>query len=127
MRLLRFLGAMLVLTVLSLAYIQLQVQIFDLAYQGKHKETELQKLMDTNGNTAYRISALTSSNHLGFKLLTDKSNMQFLDAQHIVKLETPIPLAEYRALIASNAPEKKQNFLASIFTLKSQAEAGSIK
>ncbi len=125
MRLLKFLGAMLILTSLSLAYIQLQVQIFDLAYQGKHRETELQKLMDTNGHMAYKISALTSSNHLGFKLLTDNSNMQFLDAQHIVRLETPV--VSTRARIASNASMRKSNFLAGIFTLKSQAEAGPIK
>ena len=103
-------------------YIQLQVQIFDLAYQGKSRELEMQRLCDENTAILYNISTLKSANHLGEKILSENSDMRFLDDDHVVKLITPLRHPESLNLVAN--PDKKSVF-ADLFSLKSQAEAGS--
>lgn len=106
---------------MSLLYIQLQVQIFDLAYQGKSRELEMQRLSDENTAILYNISTLKSANHLGEKVLSQDSGMKFLDDEHVVKLMTPVHHPENLNLVAN--PDKK-SFFADLFSLKSQAEAG---
>jgi len=129
MKLSRFFAGMLVGTILALSYVQLQVQIFDLAYQGKHKEKLITKLMDDNGDVKSNISQLQSANHLGDRLLDDRSSLQFLSQDQIVKLSTTydfdnLPAKSPRTV---QVAEKRSNFLASIFSVKSQAEAGPIR
>ncbi|MFA5059921.1 MAG: hypothetical protein WC676_04775 [Candidatus Omnitrophota bacterium] len=127
MRFSKFLLLMCSVTILSLVYIRLQVDIFDLAYQGKNKEIEIQKLLDHRSNALSSISTLKSSSHLGVKLLADNSGMRFLDNDHVVELRAPVVLANQGKKIASTRSENKMNFLAGLFTLKSQAQAESIK
>ena len=124
MRLLKFFLFICVFTVLSLVYIELQVQIYELGYQGENKKTEVQKLTDNNSDVIYNICKLKSANNLGIKLLADNSNMRFLDNKHIVQLRTPV-LLEGSDLVKTQVGSlvKKPNLLASIFSLKSQAEA----
>ena len=116
---------MVVLTALSVIYINLQMQIFDLAYQAKRKEKEIHQLIDHNANFTYHILTLKSANHLGVTLLTDKSDMQFVDNRNIVNLQTAVLKTEH----ALRPPkiEKKPNLLANLFSLKSQAEAKPIE
>ena len=120
---------MVFLTALSLIYIQLQVQIYDLGYQGEIKKTEAQRLTDDNGYAAYNVSRLKSANNLGVKLLTNNSKMQFLDNKHIVRLKAPVELldGDYLAKAQMHRLAKKPNLLAGVFSLKSQAEAQPIK
>lgn len=124
MKLTKFLKGIMTLTVLSVIYINLQVQIYDLAYQGKRREKEINKLTDSNGNVIYNICKLKSANNLGGKLLDENSDMRFLDDKSIVKLETRIP-AHRAAAVSSpqNNEEKRSNILTGLFTLRSQAEA----
>ena len=112
---------MILLTVLSLIYINMQMQIFDLAYKGKKKEKEIRTLLDNNGTIVYNILTLKSANNLGVKWLTEDSKMQFLDTGSVVKLEARVPLKA--APILRQREEKKNNLLLSLFSLKSQAEA----
>ena len=121
MKLFRFIKIMVTLTSFALIYIHLQMQIFDLAYQGKIKEKEIRKLIDDNGNVTYNILKLKSSNNLGEKLLGEQSQLQFLDNDRVVKLDIPQSIEEN--VLAAVASEKKPNFFANLFTLKSQAEA----
>lgn len=114
---------MVVLTSFALIYIHLQMQIFDLAYQGKNKEKEIRKLIDDNGNVTYNILKLKSSNNLGEKLLGEQSQLQFMDNAQVVTLAMPQSMQEENTLVLSSAPEKKSNFLENLFSLKSQAEA----
>ena len=114
---------MVIITILSVIYINLQVQIYDFAYQAKKKEKDIRRLVDHNGNMIYSILKLKSANHLGVKLLTENSNMQFMDSNNVVKLETHIPLKNEQRPAAAQNIEKKSNVLASIFSLRSQAEA----
>ena len=123
MKLTRFLKGMAILTFLSVIYIHLQVQIYDFAYQAKRKEKDLHRWSDHNGNMTYSILKLKSANHLGVKLLTQDSNLQFRDNNNIIKLETHIPLKKERSVVEPPKIEKKPNVLASIFSLRSQAEA----
>lgn len=120
---------MVVFTALSLIYIQLQVQIYDLGYQGEKRKIEAQKLSDDKGDIAYNICRLKSANNIGIKLLADNSHMRFLDTRHIVRLETPIQLLDKSYLVKAQTEKiaKRPNLLASIFSLKSQAEAEPIK
>ncbi len=122
MTLMRFMKTTMVLTVLALIYINLQMQIFDLAYQGKKKDKEVRRLLDENGNIMYGILTLKSANNLGDKLLSENSEMQFVDSNDIIKLQTR-PLRAQRKNLAPKKAEKKQNVLISLFSLKSQAEA----
>lgn len=121
MRLQKFLGMIIIVTMISLIYICLQVKIFDLAYQGKYKEGQIRQLTDDNGIVICRILALKSANNLGVQLLKDNSDMRFLDKTHIVKLATPEVLEKKTNLVAKI--EKAPNFFINLFSLKSQAEA----
>ena len=123
MKLTKFLKGMGMITILSVIYINLQVQIYDFAYQAKKKEKDLRRLVDHNGNMTYNILKLKSANHLGVKLLTEKSTMQFMDSTNVINLETHMPLKKEQRPAAGENLEKKSNILASIFSLRSQAEA----
>ena len=123
---------MAVTTVFALVYIELQVEIYDLGYQGENRKSEVQKLMDDNGYVVSNICQLKSAHHLGVQLLTDNSHLRFLDNNHIVKLEMPAPLLESSRLVNAEKAEmnhanKKSSLWVSIFSLKSQAEAEPIK
>ena len=123
MKLTQFLKGMGMITILAVIYINLQVQIYDFAYQAKKKEKDLRRLVDRNGNMTYGILKLKSANHLGVKLLTENSTMQFMDSSNVIKLETHIPIKKEQSPAAAPNIEKKPNILASIFSLRSQAEA----
>ena len=125
MKLLKFFKSMIVLTALSVIYINLQMQIFDLAYQAKKKEKEIHRLIDHNANFTYHILTLKSANHLGVTLLTEKSDMQFVDNRNVVNLQTPVLKAVH--VTRPQRVEKKPNLLANLFSLKSQAEAKPIE
>lgn len=118
---------MFVLTVLALVYINMQMQIFDLAYKAKKNEKEVRKILDENGNIVYGILTLQSANHLGEKLLTESSNLKFKEKDKIVKLETKRKLKRKTLpRMSSNKFQEKANMLLSYFSLKSQAEAKPI-
>ena len=123
MKMTQFLKGIIIVTALSIIYINLQVQIYDFAYQAKRKEKEIRKLVDHNGNMNYGILKLKSANHLGVKLLAENSKMQFLDNHQVVKLQTHVPSRNEARPAVTQDLEKKYNLFATIFSLKSQAEA----
>lgn len=129
MKLRKFFVMMLLGTLLALAYVQLQVQIFALAYQGKHKEKMITKLREDNGDLQSNICLLQSSNHLGLRLLDENSSLQFLSPDQIVRLPTS-HRPDYANSLSSRTVqgvEKKPNFFTSLFSIKSQAEAVPIR
>jgi len=85
--------------------------------------------MDDNGDVKSNICLLQSSNHLGLRLLEENSSMQFLSQDQIVKLTTTQGFDNSHSFSSRTvqAAEKKTNFLASIFSVKSQAEAVPIR
>ena len=125
MRLPKFVVIMLFLTIVSLVYIHLQVQIVDFAYRGKQREMQLQTLRDNHDAIAYQICRLKSANHLGVTLLAEDSKMHFVDARNVVTLAAHAQGDEYFA--SSGQAPKRQNVFGRIFSLRTQAEAGSIR
>ncbi len=127
MRLSKFLIFMIGITLTALVYIQLQVQIFHLAYQGKQREKIIQRLKDDNGDVMYNICALKSANHLGVKLLNEDSEMQFMERTQIVLVTTPAKETEQKALAFSRQRNRGLAFLSNLFSLKAQAEARTVR
>ncbi len=123
MRLIKFLKLMGFLTLVSLIYIHLQMRIFDLAYQGKTKEKSIRELTDQNSQLTYDILKLKSSQNLGGKLLTESSDLRFLDQSQIVRVPTAqLSKATPREVLPQEI-QQKSNFLTNLFSLRSQAEA----
>ncbi len=118
---------MLIVTAVSLVYVQLQIQIFDFAYQGKKREKAITHLLDTNSEVRSKICLLQSANHLGVKLLDEnsKASLKFLSRDQIVQLSMPMVSKIEQASTVKR--DKNQNLLANFFLLKSQAEAEPIR
>lgn len=127
MRLVKFILVVGIITVVSLIYVQLQVQIYEYAYKGKRKEVAFKELLDRKNDTMYNINSLESAQYLGTRLLSQDYNLQFAGKEQIVKLTVPMQLAESINPAFIRPENKKINFLANLFTLKSQAEARPIK
>ena len=121
MKLSQFFKLVVAVTFLSLIYIHMQMKIFDLAYQAKKREQLVRKLNEVHGNLTYNILKLKSAHNLGYKLLAENSNMQFLDNSQIVKIETP-RLVKTES-VALSAAKRKANPILSFLSLRSQAEA----
>lgn len=126
MRISKFFKGMLMVTALSLIYIHMQMQIFDLAYQAKRKEQFMKRLMEDQGNITYEILKLKSSHHLGQRLLSEKTSMRFVDNAQIVRLESPQALPGVGDAAASGENTRQRtNPILSFLSLRSQAEAKS--
>jgi hypothetical protein len=113
---------MLSLTLLALVYIHLQMQIVDLAYQGKAKEKTIRKLVETNGNITYTILSLKSAHNLGKRLLQDDSNMQFVHPDDVIQVSTSSDIFQV-SLTESSAIKEKKNLLLSLLSFGTQAQA----
>ncbi len=74
------------ITLLALIYLHMQMKIYALAYQAKTKEHEIQKLKDENGMATYHILSLKSASHIGQKLLSEESAMQFVSNDRVYEL-----------------------------------------
>ena len=123
MKLSHVIKIMFFLTVLSLIYINMQMQIYDLAYKGKIRENIVKQLKESNGLFTYNILRLKSANHLGYLLLDDKSQMQFLDQSQIIKLPVTSQRLKKDNIVLLKQPERTLNRWLTFFSLKSEAEA----
>lgn len=123
MKLSKFFKILAAVTVISIVYIHLQMQIFDLAYTGKTKEKQVHQLADINGTITSDILTLKSANHLGVKFLSDDNRMQFADQTRVVRLETSQPLSAESRLASAESSRGALGFLESILSLTPRAEA----
>jgi cell division protein FtsL len=124
MQLCKFFKIMGIVIVLALAYIHMQMQIVDLAYQGNKKEQEIRTLVEENGSATYKILMLKSANHLGLAMLKEDSDMQFADANDIVKIvAAEDALMEDDQLGQHPKLAKQTNPLFSLLSLGVEAEA----
>ena len=121
MRLPKFIILLVLLTFISLIYVQLQIEIFKQAYQGSLNESRLNDVLDDNSILMYNILALKSAQNVGDKLLSNERNLQFAERQQIT--EVRIPFQATGINIASRRIKEQPNLFARIFMLKSQAEA----
>ena len=81
--------SMFFVTVMALIYTHMQMQIFDLAYQGKDRQRYIHDLKDRNGVLTHQILTLKSSNHLGNQLLEKNGNLQFMGNDHVLTMTGP--------------------------------------
>jgi len=116
-----------VFTILCLVYIHMQMQIFELAYQGKRKANAIAALMEENSMVKTDILEMKSSKALGVKLLDDQASLQFRDTSKVVELvarPTIEPAVEQVAL--SSVPPKENLFL-NLISFGTQAEAKTLE
>jgi len=118
MRLSKFLILLVLVTVVSLIYVQLQIEIFKQAYQGSLNESRLRDVLDDNSILMYNILALKSAQNVGEILLSGEQSLQFAKKQQIAEVKIPVQVNA-----SSQRVKPKPNFFARIFALKSQAEA----
>ncbi|MCA9399355.1 MAG: hypothetical protein KC618_06375 [Candidatus Omnitrophica bacterium] len=112
-----------VVTSLALVYIHLQMQIIDLAYQGKDKEQKIRYLIEENGSITYSILTYKSAHNLGVKMLAENSDMRFLDSDSIVSITASEDVFEQQPTNQQIEPPKKSTSLLSFLSFGSQAEA----
>ena len=104
------------ITVMALLYLHMQMKIYDLAYQAKMREHQIQKLKDDNGVVTYHILALKSANHIGQKLLSQESAMQFVSNDRVYELAShqqnvPRPVNKSAKNVVGSLSFNLQNFL----------------
>ncbi len=92
-------------TVMALIYIYMQMQIFDLAYQGIDKEKHMHELRDYNGLLTHQVLTLKSANHLGNQLLGKNSPLQFMGNDCVMILTGPASTASGPSVL----PVKSKN------------------
>ena len=123
MRLGVFLKIVVVVTLLALCYIHIQMEIINLAYQGKVKEKQIEQFVEGNGNISHLILKMKSANNIGVKMLTDTSDMQFVDPNDIVHILTPQELLEEGIPSEKQKTEKKSDLLLGLLSFGNHAEA----
>lgn len=127
MKLPRFIFLISIVTIICLIYVQLQVQIFELAYIGKREELVLTEELDRKNILMYNINLLGSTQNIGKQLLAKDSNLQFLDNNQIAYLERPTRIVTAKNLRKEESVKNKRfAFLVNLFSLKSEAQAKPI-
>jgi hypothetical protein len=101
MTLLKYLRMICLITIVAFIYIHMQMQIFDLAYQGKQKERHVAQLNDDMRYVQCSILKLKSSDNLGYALLENNNGLQFIDTERVVKLSIP-QQAEIEAMLVTS-------------------------
>jgi len=122
MKLSRFIQCMTIITVVALIYINMQIQIYDLAYKGKHKEGQITDLSETNAMVNYNILQLKSSSHLGVELLAKRPDLRFGDSRHTIQLVT-MEKADGQKPLLTVVKNKRTNPFLNFFTSRAEADA----
>ena len=123
MKLVKLIKFMCIVTALALIYIHIQMQITDLAYQGRKKDGSIKELIEANGNISYAISTLKSAKNLGLKMFNEDSDMQYINQENIVKISTSVELDDEKTAIKKAGFNKVPNQLLSLLSFGSKAEA----
>ena len=120
------LNALGMMTVVALVYIHMHMQIIDLAYQGKQKESTIRHLKEDKQLLTFAILNLQSANHIGLQLLAKDSDMEFVSPRDVVEISSAPQTEEetLRSLMASQESKGRQ-FLRWL-TLTRPAEAQSV-
>ncbi len=108
-------------TVTALIYIHMQMQIFDLAYQGKDREGRMHELRDRSGLLTHQILTLKSVNHLGNQLLEKDSSLQFMGNDRVLTLIGPASMISQA--LPPSVKGKNENSLWNFLSFLSPQEA----
>ena len=112
-------------TIVALGYTHLQMQIISLAYRQEGQSRKIHTLLEENGDIIYRILMLKSPKHLGHAMLSQESDMQFLDPDNIIEIRSDKNLFSRDEIQTSMASTKGIKSIFSFFPLSSRAEAKS--
>jgi len=122
MRLPKFIILLVFMTVISLIYVQLQIEIFKQAYDGSLNESRLRDVLEDNSILMYNILALKSAQNVGERLLSKEKTLEFAKKQQIAEIKIPLQVNS-GVNVSSQTVKGQPNFFARIFMPKSQAEA----
>ena len=122
MKLIRFVFLVGIITCVSLIYLYQETETVKLSYTASKKSNRYQDLLEQNKNLKYNIARLKSVSSLGNKVLKDNANFE---------IPRPAQLAEIKLRnnkkVKLASIQRKSNLILSFFSLKSQAEAQTIK
>ncbi len=114
---------MMLLTGLSLGYIHMQMQIFDLAYQGKDNEKKIDQLVQEKEYLSYEILSLKSAENLGIEMLDDESDMQFVDPSDIMHISATETIKSDDPPNGDDPSNSAKGSLLSLLSFTTRAEA----
>lgn len=118
MKLSKFLFIMVIITIVSVVYVQQQISLLKLSYEIKDKEKTLQELLDKNKISMYNVFVLKAPASLEKRLIVKNVRLEMPQEWQLVSL----PEVEVREGLVLGKPKLK-NVLLGIFNLRSQAEA----
>jgi hypothetical protein len=119
MKLPKFMALVTVATAVCLLYVYQQTEIFRLAYTGQRFNSQLQELSNANAVLRYSIESSSSLIRIGDKL-SQRTEFQMPDGYHMVRMSAPSTHPAIRR------PERGENMLVRIFSVKRQAVAQTI-
>ena len=128
MSLKKFFLLSIVITIFALIYVQMQVSIYDLAYQGKIREDQVERLVDSNTDTMLNIVRLKSARSVGNWFSEKNAEVVFVDQKNVVEVKSSSAHVEHIRL--ASIPRNVQNTmnrLTQFFSLRSIAEAKPIR
>lgn len=109
---------MIIITTVSVVYVQQQTSLLKLGYQMKDKEKTLEELLDKNKILMYNILAFKAPSSLEKRLIVRNVRLEMPGEWQFVSL----PEVELREGVVLGKLKAK-NVLLGIFNLKSQAQA----
>jgi len=115
------------ITIFALIYVQMQVTIYDLAYQGKVREDQASRLLDRNAQATLNIAKLKSAQSLGSWFSDKNSEIDFVNQKNIVEVRTSGSDEGVRLALDSKKKQNSVNFLTQLFSLRSIAEARPVR
>ena len=123
MRLSSFLKVIFFITFVCLIYINMQMRIIGLAYTGKEKENNINRLKNENDYLIYKVLSLKSSNHLGDKILQEDSKLQFAENKQIIYVAPSLTKIKTRQEVRLSLALPKKSSLTKWFSFTNAAEA----
>ena len=119
----RSLKILALLTVISLGYIQMHMDIIEMAYQGKKHEATIRRLKEDRQMLSFAIQNLKSAHYIGTRLLAKDSDMEFVSPEDVVQISLPVaPKNEIFEKLAASRESTGQKLL-SLLSLTRPAEA----
>ena len=123
MPLTRILKILALLTTVSLVYIQMHMDIIEMAYQGKKQEATIRRLKEDRQLLTFAIQNLKSAHHIGAQLLAKDSDMEFVSPKDVVEISLPVETQDKTFEKLASSEESTGQKILSWLSLTRSAEA----
>ncbi|MBM3252945.1 MAG: hypothetical protein FJZ16_01670 [Candidatus Omnitrophica bacterium] len=117
----RFSSLLVLITLISLFYVRQQVELLELSYDVSRREKKYISLLDQNALLRYNTLILSSPAQLEKNFAFNKNSFVILENRYILKSQG-VPRV-YKIVNKNSGFSKIIGQIASVFTLKTQAEA----